>query len=108
VVDLPKDLQFARGLYSSPHNVHHKTYNTQLDDDTMLIREAVKMMAAAKRPIFYTGGGVINSGPVASTLLRELVPAEAGDGARPDPDAAALAAAETLAAGFGHRRAPSI
>ncbi|MGD0440338.1 MAG: transcription-repair coupling factor [Acidimicrobiales bacterium] len=43
-----------------------------------------------------------------ATLLRELVPAEAGDGARPDPDAAALAAAETLAAGFGHRRAPSI
>ena len=37
------------------------------------IRRAVKMMAAAKRPIFYTGGGVVNSGPAASTLLRELV-----------------------------------
>ncbi len=43
-----------------------------------------------------------------ATLLRELVPADPGDSARPDPDAAALAAAETLAAGFGPRRAPSI
>jgi len=73
VVDIPKDVQFARGKYAPPHNVHHKTYHPQLDADTALIREAVTMMAAAKRPIFYTGGGVINSGPAASTLLRELV-----------------------------------
>jgi len=73
VVDIPKDVQFARGAYSRPHNVHHKTYHPRLDADTGLIRQAVKMMASAKRPIFYTGGGVINSGPHASTLLRELV-----------------------------------
>jgi len=73
VIDIPKDVQFARGPYSPPHNVHHKTYQPRLDADTSLIRQAVKMMAAAKRPIFYTGGGVINAGPHASTLLRELV-----------------------------------
>jgi acetolactate synthase I/II/III large subunit len=73
VVDIPKDVQFARGMYAPPHNVHHKTYHPQIDGDTALIREAVQMMAAAKRPIFYTGGGVINSGPLASALLRELV-----------------------------------
>jgi acetolactate synthase-1/2/3 large subunit len=73
VVDIPKDVQFARGKYSPPHNVQHKTYHPQLDADAGAIREAVKMMAAAKRPIFYTGGGVVNSGPAASTLLRELV-----------------------------------
>jgi acetolactate synthase I/II/III large subunit len=73
VVDIPKDVQFARGMYTPPHNIHHKTYNPQIDADMELIREAVRMMAAAKRPIFYTGGGVINSGPIAATLLRELV-----------------------------------
>ena len=73
VVDIPKDVQFARGVYSPPHNVHHKTYQPQIDGDMTSIREAVQMMAAAKKPVFYTGGGVINSGPVASTLLRELV-----------------------------------
>ncbi len=73
VIDIPKDVQFARGVYTGPRNVHHKTYQPKLDADIELIREAVRMMAAAKRPIFYTGGGVINSGPAASTLLRELV-----------------------------------
>jgi len=73
VIDIPKDVQFASGSYTGPRNVHHKTYQPKLDADNDVIRRAVKMMAAAKRPIFYTGGGVINSGPAASTLLRELV-----------------------------------
>jgi acetolactate synthase I/II/III large subunit len=73
VVDIPKDVQFARGHYAQPRNAHHKTYHPQLDGDLADIRKAVKMMAAAKRPIFYTGGGVVNSGPVAASLLRELV-----------------------------------
>jgi acetolactate synthase-1/2/3 large subunit len=73
VIDIPKDVQFASGTYTGPRNVHHKTYQPKLEGDTEAIRRAVKMMAAAKRPIFYTGGGVINSGPAASTLLRELV-----------------------------------
>ena len=69
----PKDVQFARGVYTPPRGAAHKTYQPKLDADMESIREAVKLMAAAKRPIFYTGGGVINSGPAASTLLRELV-----------------------------------
>jgi acetolactate synthase-1/2/3 large subunit len=66
-------VQFARGTYAPPRGVHHKTYQPKLDADIELVREAVRMMTSAKRPIFYTGGGVINSGPAASTLLRELV-----------------------------------
>ena len=73
VVDLPKDVQFALGLYQGPLNIQHKTYQPKLKGDIDRIREAVAMMAKAKRPVFYTGGGVINSGPRASTLLRELV-----------------------------------
>jgi acetolactate synthase-1/2/3 large subunit len=73
VIDIPKDVQFARGTYAPPRGVHHKTYQPKLDADIELVREAVRMMTSAKRPIFYTGGGVINSGPAASTLLRELV-----------------------------------
>jgi acetolactate synthase-1/2/3 large subunit len=73
VIDIPKDVQFARGTYTPPRGVHHKTYQPKLDADVDLVRQAARMMAAAKRPIFYTGGGVINSGPEASTLLRELV-----------------------------------
>ena len=73
VVDLPKDVQFASGLYQGPLNIQHKTYQPKLKGDMDRIREAVAMMAKAKRPVFYTGGGVINAGPRASTLLRELV-----------------------------------
>ncbi|WP_245408742.1 acetolactate synthase 3 large subunit [Variibacter gotjawalensis] len=73
VIDIPKDIQFATGTYTGPSNVAHKTYKPRLDGDPMRIKEAVALMATARRPIFYTGGGVINSGPAASRLLRELV-----------------------------------
>ncbi|MFO1135578.1 MAG: acetolactate synthase 3 large subunit [Rhodoblastus sp.] len=73
VIDVPKDVQFATGTYHFPRNIQHKTYQPQLKGDRAKIKHAVAMMAAAKKPIFYTGGGVINSGPAASTLLRELV-----------------------------------
>ena len=73
VIDIPKDVQFAAGLYTGPQNIQHKTYKPQVKGDLAKIREAVRMMAAARRPVFYTGGGVINSGPAASDLLRELV-----------------------------------
>jgi acetolactate synthase I/II/III large subunit len=75
VIDIPKDVQFARGEYFGPKNVEHKTYHPRLEGDPEKIEEAVTMMAAAKRPVFYTGGGVINSGPEASRLLRDLVAA---------------------------------
>jgi acetolactate synthase I/II/III large subunit len=75
VIDIPKDVQFARGEYFGPRNVEHKTYHPRLEGDPEKIEEAVTMMATAKRPVFYTGGGVINSGPEASRLLRDLVAA---------------------------------
>jgi acetolactate synthase I/II/III large subunit len=73
VVDLPKDIQFASGLYEQPEIASHKTYRPAVKGDADRIRAAVELMATARRPVFYTGGGVINSGPEASRLLRELV-----------------------------------
>ena len=73
VVDIPKDVQFAKGAYFKPTEFQHKGYRPKLKGDPEKIRQAVELMAAAKRPLFYTGGGVINSGRAASELLRELV-----------------------------------
>ncbi|MFN8723868.1 MAG: acetolactate synthase 3 large subunit [Rhodospirillales bacterium] len=73
VIDLPKDIQFADGVYVGPEHVQHKTYRPQTKPDRAKVEQAVEMIARAKRPIFYTGGGVINSGPRASALLTELV-----------------------------------
>jgi acetolactate synthase-1/2/3 large subunit len=73
VVDIPKDIQFAKGMYERPKNAQHKTYRPKLKGDPDKIKAAVELIANAKRPLFYTGGGIINSGTVASTLLREFV-----------------------------------
>jgi len=73
VVDLPKDVQFALGTYSFQPNIQHKTYQPKLKGDADKINAMLEMMKQAKRPVFYTGGGVINAGPKASELLRELV-----------------------------------
>ncbi|MGD9671250.1 MAG: acetolactate synthase 3 large subunit [Hyphomicrobiaceae bacterium] len=72
VVDVPKDVQFATGNYVGPSNIQHKTYKPKLKPDQAAVREAVDLLANAKKPIFYTGGGVINSGPKASQLMREF------------------------------------
>jgi acetolactate synthase-1/2/3 large subunit len=73
VVDIPKDIQFAKGSYSRPKEFQHKGYRPKLKGDLERIKAAIELMRHAKRPLFYTGGGVINSGPEASHLLRELV-----------------------------------
>jgi acetolactate synthase-1/2/3 large subunit len=73
VVDIPKDIQFAKGTYSQPKEFPHRGYRPKLVGDPETIKQAVEMMAAAKRPLFYSGGGVINSGRKASEFLRELV-----------------------------------
>ncbi len=73
VVDIPKDIQFQNGNYVGPKAVHHRTYKPKTEPDADAIARAVEMMAGARRPIFYTGGGIINAGPQASKLLRELV-----------------------------------
>jgi len=72
VVDIPKDVQFALGSYAKPNNVSHPTYKPTLDGDLEAIKMAVDMMLKAEKPILYTGGGVVNSGPEAAKELREL------------------------------------
>lgn len=72
VVDIPKDVQVATARYAKPGPIKHKTYRPRVKADQSQIEQAVDMLAAAERPIFYTGGGIINAGPAASQLLREL------------------------------------
>ncbi|MCB1504932.1 MAG: acetolactate synthase 3 large subunit [Hyphomicrobiaceae bacterium] len=72
VVDIPKDVQFGTGNYVGPSNIQHKTYKPKMKPEQPAVREAVELLANAKKPVFYTGGGVINSGPKASQLLREF------------------------------------
>jgi len=73
VVDLPKDVLFAPGTYVEPQQVSHKSYRPQVKPDPARIAEAVRLIAAAKRPLFYAGGGLINSGPEACTRFTEFV-----------------------------------
>jgi len=73
VVDVPKDVQFALGDYFMPADpTNHKSYRPQTEGDLEAITAAVDLMLKAERPVFYTGGGVINAGPEASENLREL------------------------------------
>ncbi|MEQ1770580.1 MAG: acetolactate synthase 3 large subunit [Devosia sp.] len=75
LIDIPKDVQFAMGTYYGPNEVEatrHKSYRPQREGDTRLVEAAIDLMLKAERPIFYTGGGVINAGPEASQHLREL------------------------------------
>ncbi len=73
VVDLPKDVQFADGVYTAPIDVGHKTYKPQLKGDAKAVERAVELIANAKRPIIYGGGGIINSGLRANKLFTEFV-----------------------------------
>jgi acetolactate synthase-1/2/3 large subunit len=72
LVDIPKDVQFATGKYVGPRNIEHRTYRPRVKPDQNAIRAAAELIASARRPILYTGGGVINSGPTASKLLRDF------------------------------------
>ncbi|MEM6387349.1 MAG: acetolactate synthase 3 large subunit [Pseudomonadota bacterium] len=73
LVDIPKDVQFASGTYVGPKDAPTGHYNPPTKGDPETIKALAFAMETAKRPILYTGGGVINSGPRASKLLRELV-----------------------------------
>jgi len=73
VVDLPKDILFATGIYTPPASVKHKTYRPQTTPDPAKVAAAVELIANAKRPVFYGGGGLINSGERACALFQELV-----------------------------------
>src|SRR3954452_23565036 len=73
VVDIPKDVQFAKGLYTPPQTAPRTSYQPKVQGDLERIKAAVALLTEARRPIIYSGGGVINSGPQASHLLREFV-----------------------------------
>jgi acetolactate synthase-1/2/3 large subunit len=73
VVDLPKDVLFAMGMYAAPTQVQHKSYRPQLLPEAARVGEAAALIAQAKRPLFYGGGGLINSGPEACARFAELV-----------------------------------
>jgi acetolactate synthase-1/2/3 large subunit len=73
LIDLPKNVMLAKTEYVKPEGIGHKSYKPRTKGDANKIKEAVELIANAKRPIFYTGGGVINAGPRASELLTEFV-----------------------------------
>jgi acetolactate synthase-1/2/3 large subunit len=73
VIDIPKDVQFLTGPYMAPEDAKPlHTYNPRIEGDKAKIAEAMALLAQAKKPILYTGGGVINAGAEASQALREL------------------------------------
>ncbi|MFL2875568.1 MAG: acetolactate synthase 3 large subunit [Candidatus Pelagibacter sp.] len=75
LVDIPKDIQFNKGIYKVSKNKLEKKLNGALSNKINLkdVDNFIEMIKKSSRPIFYTGGGVINSGPKASELLRDLV-----------------------------------
>ena len=74
VVDLPKDVLFATATYRAPETIEQrKSYRPQTEPDPARIAAAADLIANAKRPLFYAGGGIINSGPHAVKLFGELV-----------------------------------
>ncbi|MCF3945796.1 acetolactate synthase 3 large subunit [Acidiphilium sp. AL] len=72
LVDLPKDILINPALYTEPATGGHRSYRPRTEPDPARIAEAVRMIKAAKRPVFYTGGGIINAGPQAAELLIEF------------------------------------
>jgi acetolactate synthase I/II/III large subunit len=73
VVDIPKDVQFATGTYTGAKDVVVKSYQPRTMPEPRAIEAALDLIAKAKKPLLYTGGGVITSGVEASKLLREFV-----------------------------------
>ncbi|MGA0192731.1 MAG: acetolactate synthase 3 large subunit [Pelagibacteraceae bacterium] len=76
LIDIPKDVQFKKGPYTVNKTKISKSLNGSKIKENISdkkIDQLIEMMKKSSRPIFYTGGGIINSGPKASKLLRELV-----------------------------------
>ncbi|MEZ5808220.1 MAG: acetolactate synthase 3 large subunit [Zhengella sp.] len=73
VIDIPKDVQFATGRYTPPQQISRPSYQPRVQGDREQIKKAVELMASARKPVIYSGGGVINAGTEACHLLRELV-----------------------------------
>jgi acetolactate synthase-1/2/3 large subunit len=73
VIDLPKDIVINPAPYTAPATAPHRSYRPRLDPDAAGIEAAVALLKAAKRPIIYTGGGIINAGREAAETLIRLV-----------------------------------
>jgi len=73
VIDLPKDILIGKAPYTPKPETLHRSYRPQTAPDAVQIARAVAALKGAKRPIIYSGGGVINAGPAASELLIKLV-----------------------------------
>jgi acetolactate synthase-1/2/3 large subunit len=73
VIDIPKDIQFAKAAYKNMKEDVKASYNPKTMPDMDAVEAAVAMIVQAKKPVFYTGGGVINAGTEASQILREFV-----------------------------------
>lgn len=73
IIDLPKDVQFAEGKYQTPQDTSLEKYQPIITPNQSKIAEAIELIATAKKPVFYTGGGVINAGKEASELLTKFV-----------------------------------
>lgn len=72
VIDIPKNVQVATADPAQKANNGPARHNPPKDAAFAAINQAVELLAKAKAPILYTGGGIINSGPDASAALREL------------------------------------
>ena len=75
LIDIPKDVQFATSEYTPIPKAKVDHYQPRVKGDIDAITRMVEMLETAERPLFYTGGGVINSGTAASQLLRECLEA---------------------------------
>jgi len=76
LVDIPKDVQFSKGIYSLKKDIiipAHRLFEPQVEANERNIDEATKLIANSKKPIFYVGGGCINSGPAASKLVTDFI-----------------------------------
>ncbi len=72
VIDIPKDVQVEQAVYKVPQKAEHRTYRPRTIANEIEIEQIVELLMSAKRPIIYSGGGVINAGPEASKALTEL------------------------------------
>jgi acetolactate synthase-1/2/3 large subunit len=72
LVDIPKDILNATGLYVGAEQASRQSYRPTPKADARAVERAVELMAKAKKPVFYVGGGVVNAGPEASDALVKL------------------------------------
>ena len=73
LIDIPKDIQFAEGEYENMTKVKHKTYNPPSSIDQKSVSKVIELIQRSKKPIIYSGGGIINSGPNTSKLLNRFI-----------------------------------